>query len=137
LRPSDARHIDLLHRLQTNIVSGALLITSPLRVVCDSKPLVVRRWADARAAWIFDVDDTDLGGQLKASGSAVDFENFLADLVSALAYSDGAPCGGPPFDPVMMLKIHWASSLRNPPHGWRHRFKTIGREAGIEIIIAV
>jgi hypothetical protein len=30
---------------------------------------------------------------------------FRADLVAALAYSDGAQGGRPPFDPVMMFKI--------------------------------
>src|SRR3974390_1480304 len=58
----------------------------------------------------FDVDDrlrrlSDLGDQLEAFGGAVDFEIFRADLVSALAYSDGAQGGRPPFDAVMMFKI--------------------------------
>jgi IS5 family transposase len=58
----------------------------------------------------FDVDDrlkrlSDLGDQLEAFGAAVDFEIFRADLVAALAYSDGAQGGRPPFDPVMMFKI--------------------------------
>jgi len=43
----------------------------------------------------FDVDDrlkrlNDLGDQLEAFRSAVDFEIFRADLMAALAYSDGA-----------------------------------------------
>jgi hypothetical protein len=58
----------------------------------------------------FDVDDrlkrlSDLGDQLEAFGAAVDFEIFRADLVAALAYSDGAQGGRPPFDSVMMFKI--------------------------------
>ena len=59
---------------------------------------------------LFDVDDrlkrlSDLGDQLEAFRLAVDFEMFRADLVSALAYGDGAQGGRPPFDPVMMFKI--------------------------------
>ena len=58
----------------------------------------------------FDVDDrlkrlSDLGDQLEAFRAAVDFEIFRADLMSALAYSDGAQGGRPPFDAVMMFKI--------------------------------
>jgi len=58
----------------------------------------------------FDVDDrlrrlSDLGDQLEAFGGAVDFEIFRGDLLNALAYSDGAQGGRPPFDPVMMFKI--------------------------------
>lgn len=58
----------------------------------------------------FDVDDrlkrlSDLGDQLEAFQAAVDFELFRADLMSALAYSDGAAGGRPPFDAVMMFKI--------------------------------
>jgi IS5 family transposase len=58
----------------------------------------------------FDVDHrlkrlSDLGDQLEAFASAVDFEAFRADLVAALAYSDGAQGGRPPFDPVLMFKI--------------------------------
>jgi IS5 family transposase len=58
----------------------------------------------------FDVDDrlkrlSDLGDQLEAFRAAVDFEIFRADLVSALAYSDGAHGGRPPLDAVMMFKI--------------------------------
>ena len=58
----------------------------------------------------FDVDDrlkrlSDLGDQLEAFQAAVDFEIFRADLMSALAYSDGAQGGRPPFDAVMMFKI--------------------------------
>src|SRR3984893_6807856 len=58
----------------------------------------------------FDVDDrlkrlSDLGDQLEAFRSAVDFEMFLPELNAALAYSDGAQGGRPPFDLVMMFKI--------------------------------
>jgi IS5 family transposase len=58
----------------------------------------------------FDVDDrlqrlSDLGDQLEAFQSAVDFEIFRPELVAALDYSDGAQGGRPPFDPVMMFKI--------------------------------
>src|ERR1700756_3996178 len=41
-----------------------------------------------------------LGDHLEAFVAAVDFEMFRADLVAALAYSDGAQGGRPPFDPV-------------------------------------
>jgi transposase, IS5 family len=58
----------------------------------------------------FDVDDrlkglSDLGDQLEGFRAAVDFEMFRPDLDSALAYSDGAQGGRPPFDPVMMFKV--------------------------------
>jgi transposase, IS5 family len=58
----------------------------------------------------FDVDDrlrrlSDLGDQLDAFRAAVDFAMFRPDLDAALAYSDGAQGGRPPFDPVMMFKI--------------------------------
>ena len=48
---------------------------------------------------------SDLGDQLEAFGSAVDFEIFRGDLVLALAYSENGQGGRPPFDPVMMFKI--------------------------------
>ena len=59
---------------------------------------------------LFDVDDrlkrlSDLGDQLLAFAAAVDFEMFRPELVRALAYSEGAQGGRPPFDPVMMFKI--------------------------------
>lgn len=58
----------------------------------------------------FDIDErlkrlSDLGDQLEAFAAAVDFEIFRADLVKALAYSDGSQGGRPPFDPVMMFKV--------------------------------
>jgi transposase, IS5 family len=61
-------------------------------------------------AGFFDVDDrlkrlSDLGDQLEAFRSAVDFELFRPELNAALAYSEGAQGGRPPFDPVMMFKI--------------------------------
>jgi hypothetical protein len=60
-------------------------------------------------AGFFDVDDrlkrlSDLGDQLEAFRAAVDFEAFRPALNAALAYSDGAQGGRPPFDPVMMFK---------------------------------
>lgn len=58
----------------------------------------------------FDVDErlqrlTDLGDQLLAFAKVVDFEMFRPELTKALAYSDGAQGGRPPFDPVMMFKV--------------------------------
>lgn len=58
----------------------------------------------------FDVDDrlkrlSDLGDQLEAFRTAVDFEIFRADLVAALEYTIGPQGGRPPFDPVLMFKI--------------------------------
>lgn len=61
-------------------------------------------------AGIFDVDErlkrlSDLGGQMVAFAKVVDFEVLRPNLVKALASSDGAQGGRPPFDPVMMFKI--------------------------------
>jgi len=58
----------------------------------------------------FDVDErlkrlSDLGDQLESYTGTVDFEMFRPDLEAALAYSDGAQGGRPPYDPVMMFKI--------------------------------
>ena len=58
----------------------------------------------------FDFDDrlrrlSDLGDQLEAYGSVVDFEIFRPELEAALAYSDGARGGRPPYDPVLMFKV--------------------------------
>jgi len=66
----------------------------------------------------FDIDErlkllSDLGDHLEAFQSAVDFEMFRADLVAALAYSDGAQGGRPPFDPVMMFKILVIQAIDN------------------------
>ena len=64
----------------------------------------------AKSPGLFDVDDrlrrlSDIGDQLEAYASVIDFEIFRPDLDEALAYSDGAKGGRPPFDPVMMFKI--------------------------------
>ena len=58
----------------------------------------------------FDVDGrlkrlAALGDQLLAFAGVVDFELFRSELIRALAYSDGARGGRPPFDPVMMFKV--------------------------------
>jgi len=63
-----------------------------------------------RTPGLFDVDArlrrlSDIGDQLEAYASAVDFEIFRSELEGALAYSDGAKGGRPPFDGVMMFKI--------------------------------
>ena len=62
------------------------------------------------APGLFDVDErlkrlSDLGDQLLAFTTAVDFEIFRPELTRALAYSDGSQGGRPPFDPVMMFKV--------------------------------
>jgi transposase, IS5 family len=72
--------------------------------------MVVLEMAMRGQPGFFDVDErlkrlSDLGDQLEAFGGAVDFEMFRADLLAALAYSDGAQGGRPPFDPLMMFKI--------------------------------
>ncbi len=64
----------------------------------------------ARHPGLFDVDDrlrrlSDIGDQLEAFATVVDFEMFRPELDAALDYSDGARGGRPPFDPVMMFKI--------------------------------
>ena len=64
----------------------------------------------SRQAGFFEVDDrlsrlTALGDQLLSFAGAVDFELFRPELARALAYSDGARGGRPPFDPVMMFKV--------------------------------
>jgi len=58
----------------------------------------------------FDVDErlqrlSDLGDVLETYAGAVHFEMFRPELDMALAYSDGAEGGRPPYDPVMMFKI--------------------------------
>jgi IS5 family transposase len=58
----------------------------------------------------FDFDErlkrlSDLGDQLETYAGTVDFEMFRPELEAALAYSDGAQGGRPPYDPVMMFKI--------------------------------
>ena len=64
----------------------------------------------AGAPGFFDVDErlrrlSDLGDQLEAFATAVDFDLFRPELEAALAYSDGAKGGRPPFDPVLMFKV--------------------------------
>jgi IS5 family transposase len=64
----------------------------------------------ARQPGLFDVDDrlkrlSDIGDQLEAFSTVVEFEMFRPELEAALSYSDGAKGGRPPFDPVMMFKI--------------------------------
>ena len=64
----------------------------------------------ARQPGLFDVDDrlkrlSDIGDQLEAFSTVVDFEIFRPELDAALSYSNGAKGGRPPFDPVMMFKI--------------------------------
>jgi len=59
---------------------------------------------------LFGVDDrlkrlSDLGNQLEAFQAAVASEIVRPELDAALAYSDVAQCGRPPFDPVMVFKI--------------------------------
>jgi hypothetical protein len=56
---------------------------------------------------LFDVGErltrlTDLGDPLLAFAKVVDFEMVRPELLRALAYSDGAQGGRPPFDPVMI-----------------------------------
>jgi IS5 family transposase len=58
----------------------------------------------------FDVDArlqrlSDLGDQLEIYGRTVDFEVFRPELDAALAWSDGARGGRPPYDPVLMFRI--------------------------------
>ena len=45
------------------------------------------------------------GDSLEVLAQVVDFEAFRPTLVAALAYSDGAKGGRPPYDPVTMLKV--------------------------------
>lgn len=45
------------------------------------------------------------GDPLEVLARVVDFEAFRPTLTAALAYSDGAKGGRPPYDPVVMLKI--------------------------------
>ena len=66
----------------------------------------------------FDVDErlkrlSDLGDQLLAFAAAVDFEVFRPELKAALAYSDGAQGGRPPFDQVMMFKVMVIQAANN------------------------
>src|SRR5215204_5093489 len=57
----------------------------------------------------FDLPDhlhrlSEAGDPLEAMTQAVDFEAFRPMLEEALAYSDGAKGGRPPYDPVAMFK---------------------------------
>ena len=64
---------------------------------------------------------SDLGDQLKAFTAAVDFEVFRPELEAALACSDGAKGGRPPFDPAMLVKvlvIQTASTLSDERTGY-------------------
>ena len=45
------------------------------------------------------------GDPLEELGRIIDFESFRPVLNAALAYSDGAKGGRPPYDPVAMLKV--------------------------------
>ncbi|WP_188583345.1 IS5 family transposase [Tistrella bauzanensis] len=45
------------------------------------------------------------GDPLEVLARMVDFEAFRPTLLAALAYSDGAKGGRPPYDPVVMLKV--------------------------------
>ena len=56
---------------------------------------------------------SDLGDQLEAFQSAVDFELFRPELNAALAYSDRTEGGRPPFDPVLMFKILVIQAINN------------------------
>src|SRR3954465_10618420 len=96
-------HVDTRANLDPskNLVIRGFLIPSPLMFRDESM---------GAQPGFFDVDHrmkrlSDLGDQLEAFGSAVDFEIFRGDLVLALAYSENGQGGRPPFDPVMMFKI--------------------------------
>src|SRR4051794_25054718 len=87
-----------------------LLKTCDFRAFLIPSPLMFRDESMGAQPGFFDVDHrmkrlSDLGDQLEAFGSAVDFEIFRGDLVLALAYSENGQGGRPPFDPVMMFKI--------------------------------
>ena len=64
----------------------------------------------AKLPGLFDVEErlrrlSDIGDQLEAFSTVVDFEMFRPELDAALSYSDGAKGRRPPLDPVMMFKI--------------------------------
>ncbi len=59
----------------------------------------------------FDVEDrlkrlSDIGDQLEAYASVVDFEMFRPALEAASTYSDGAKSGRPPLDPVVRSALY-------------------------------
>ena len=63
-----------------------------------------------RQAGLFGLSDhlkrlSAYGDPLEELHRVVDFEIFRPVLVAALAYGDGAKGGGPPYDPVSMLKV--------------------------------
>ena len=63
-----------------------------------------------RQAGLFGLSDhlkrlSAFGDPLEELARIVDFEVFRPALVAALAYSDGARGGRPPYDPVAMLKV--------------------------------
>ena len=63
-----------------------------------------------RQPGFFDIDHrmkrlSDLGDQLEAFGSAVDFEIFRGNLNVSSGLDGGRQGGRPPFDPVLMFKI--------------------------------
>jgi hypothetical protein len=87
----------------------------------------------AKSPGLFDVDErlrrlSDIGDQLEAYASVVDFEIFRADLDTALDYSDGAKGGRPPFDPVMMFKILIIQAQNNLSDD-RAESRAVGRTA--------
>ncbi len=66
-----------------------------------------------------DMDDrrkrsSDHGDQLEACAGASDFEIFRADIVKALAYSDGSHGARPPCDVVLMFRILIIQAQDNP-----------------------
>ncbi len=66
-----------------------------------------------------DMDDrrkrsSDPGDQLEACAGASDFEIFRADIVKALAYSDGSHGARPPCDVVLMFRILIIQAQDNP-----------------------
>ncbi len=66
-----------------------------------------------------DMDDrrkrsSDPGDQLEACAGASDFEIFRADIVKALAYSDGSKGTRPPCDVVLMFSILIVQAQDNP-----------------------
>lgn len=83
----------------------------------------------------FDIDErlkrlSDLGDQLETFAGAVDFEIFRADLVRALAYSDGSQGGRPPFDPVFASSFGPVVFLAHCSRCWSFRRPTAFRMNG-------
>lgn len=73
----------------------------------------------AKSPGLFDVDErlrrlSDIGDQLEAYATVIDFEIFRSDLEQALAYSDGSKGGRPPFDPV--VRPAQSNLWRSGPH---------------------